>query len=314
MSNSHRIFVDSIRRYCADRGIALEIKSDGWLLVMRTGAERRFALGYDLGLNSSITHRIANDKSATADVLETCGIPCVAHTPFLNPKLSTYVPRAGSWETMLRLLSENSQGIVVKPNEGTGGNSVFRVRNKSQLELAASNVFSTERSLAICPYLDIDEEVRVVLIDYVPVVVYSKKRPSVVGDGERSLLQLALITVPSEKLSAALPDMTGDLDRSIINDIPPAGQRQALNWRHNLGRGAEPVLLNEGKVRRACEDIALASARAISLRFGSVDVIKVDGSWQVLEINSGVMMEALNEHHPHLVDSVYHAALDKTFC
>lgn len=280
---------------------------------MRTGAERRFALGYDLGLNSSITHRIANDKSATADVLETCGIPCVAHTPFLNPKLSIYFPRTGSWETMLNLLSENPQGIVVKPNEGTGGNSVFRVRNEPELELAASNVFSTERSLAICPYLDIDEEVRVVLIDYVPVVVYSKSRPSVVGDGKRTILQLALAAIPGEKLSAALPDMTGDLDRTVINDIPPAGQRRALNWRHNLGRGAEPVLLDEGEVRRACEDIALAAAQAISLRFGSVDIIKVDGSWRVLEINSGVMMEALNEHHPDLVDSVYHAALDKTF-
>ena len=313
MLNSRRIFVDAIRRYCTDRGIVFQIKSDGWLLIMQKGAQRRFALGYDLGLNSSITHRIANDKAATADALEACGIPCVAHTPFLNPRLSVHIPRSGSWEAMLQLLAQNPQGIVVKPNEGTGGNSVFKVRTQTELELAVSTVFATERSLAVSPYLPIEEEVRVVLIDDVPVVVYGKSRPSVVGDGKRSLLQLALATIPGNKLSAALPDMTGDLDRSILSDIPPAGERRALNWRHNLGRGAEPILLEDGAIRQACVDMALMAAQAIALRFGSVDVVRVDGSWRILEINSGVMMEALNGLHPDLVDSVYHAALDKIF-
>jgi glutathione synthase/RimK-type ligase-like ATP-grasp enzyme len=86
-----------------------------------------------------------------------------------------------------------------------------------------------------------------------------------------------------------------------------------LNWRHNLGQGAEPVLLTDGEIRQTCIDIALAAARAISLRFGSIDVVQVNGTWQILEINSGVMMEALNERHPDLVDTVYRAALDKVF-
>jgi glutathione synthase/RimK-type ligase-like ATP-grasp enzyme len=313
MLNSQRIFVDAVRRYCADRGIELDVKSQGWLLIMQKGSERRFALGYDLGLNSSITHRIANDKSATADVLEACGIPRIAHAPFLNPKLSVHMPRTGSWEAMLELLGQNRQGIVIKPNEGTGGNSVFWVRTKAELELAVATVFSTERSVAVSPYLEIDEEIRVVLIDDVPVVVYGKSRPSVVGDGKQSLLQLALATLPADRLSAALPDMTGDLDRSLLTEIPPAGQRRALNWRHNLGRGAEPVLLGDGATRQACIDMALAAARAISLRFGSVDVVQVEGGWRVLEINSGVMMEALNAQHPDLVDAIYRTALDKVF-
>ena len=39
----------------------------------------------------------------------------------------------------------------------------------------------------------------------------------------------------------------------------------------------------------------------------------VDGAWKVLEINSGVMMEALNQSHPELVDAAYGAALDLIF-
>jgi glutathione synthase/RimK-type ligase-like ATP-grasp enzyme len=57
----------------------------------------------------------------------------------------------------------------------------------------------------------------------------------------------------------------------------------------------------------------VAAAKAIDLRFGSVDVVRVGGAWRILEINSGVMMEALGQAHPDLVETTYHAALDKAF-
>ncbi|MBV9460104.1 MAG: RimK-like protein, partial [Bradyrhizobium sp.] len=63
MSISPRIFVDAIRHYCRARGIACEVKSQGWLLIMQRGERRHLAFGYDIGLNSAMAHRIANDKS-----------------------------------------------------------------------------------------------------------------------------------------------------------------------------------------------------------------------------------------------------------
>jgi glutathione synthase/RimK-type ligase-like ATP-grasp enzyme len=313
MLNSQRTFVSAVSRYCADHGIAVEVRSQGWLLVMQRGTERHLALGYDLGLNSSVTHRIANDKAATAEVLEYWGIPCVPHTLFLSPKLSEYVPPTGTWEAMLLHLKENPQGIVVKPNEGTGGNCVFKVLTKPKLELAVSEIFSSNRSLSISPYLEIDAEVRVILVDYVPIVVYSKNRPSIVGDGRRSVLELALATVPVEKLSTVLPDMVGDMDQAALDAIPPSGQRHFLNWRHNLGSGAQPGLLETGAERDACVQIAVEAAKSIELRFGSIDVVQTGGQWKILEINSGVMMEALSKLHPDLVYATYSVALNKIF-
>jgi glutathione synthase/RimK-type ligase-like ATP-grasp enzyme len=95
--------------------------------------------------------------------------------------------------------------------------------------------------------------------------------------------------------------------------ILPTGQRRLLNWRHNLDSGAHPTLLNEGKVQEACVEIAIRAAKAIDIRFASIDVVRVEGAWQVLEINSGVMMEALSKAHPELVYAAYHAALDRLF-
>jgi D-alanine-D-alanine ligase-like ATP-grasp enzyme len=313
MLTNRRIFVDALRKYCAGRGIAIDVKSDGWLIVMQRDGKRACAFGYDVGLNSAVAHRIANDKAATAEVLEMAGVACVPHTLFLSPEMNQYVSQPGSWEAMLRLLAANPQGIVVKPNEGTTGESVFMVKTKPALELAVSRIFASHLSLAISPYVNIEDEVRVVLLDGDAIVVYRKNRPSIVGDGQRSLLELALATIPAAQRSTVLPGMIADLDKAELDFVLPPGQRRVLNWRHNLDAGAHPTLLTEGKVRDACVEIAIRAAKAIDIRFASIDVVQADGAWQVLEINSGVMMEALSKPHPELVYAAYHSALDRLF-
>jgi glutathione synthase/RimK-type ligase-like ATP-grasp enzyme len=313
MLNSHRTFVDAVTRYCASHGIAVETRSQGWLIIMQRGPKRHFAFGYDLGLNNAVAHQIANDKAATAEVLQFCGVACVPHMLFLSPLMNEYVPPSRSWEAMLRLLRENPEGIVVKPNEGTSGDSVFKVVSEPELELAAHQIFSSHLSLAISPFMDIEEEVRVVLLDQSPIVVYKKERPSIVGDGKRSLLELALAATPTEQRSAIVPAMIANLDKAALDQVLPPGRRHILNWRHNLDSGAQPIVLEQGAIRETCVQIAVSAAKSIDIRFGSIDVVQVNGAWQILEINSGVMMEALSKSHPELVYAGYSAALDKVF-
>jgi glutathione synthase/RimK-type ligase-like ATP-grasp enzyme len=313
MQSSQRVFVSAMQKYCAEHGIAVETRSQGWLMVMQKGPRRRLAYGYDVGLNSAVTHRIASDKAATAELLEMSGIACVPHAFFPGPELSDYVPTAGTWEAMLGHFAQNPGGIVVKPNEGTSGRLVFKVLDRPALERAVNELFSLNLNLAISPYLEIKNEVRVILVDDLPVIVYGKNRPGVTGDGVHSILELALATMPKERLSAILPRIAGDLDSATLDTVLPAGQHHALNWRHNLDAGAEPVLLQQGAVRERCVELAIAAAKSIDLRFGSIDVVQVDDGWRVLEINSGVVMEALGKTHPDLVFAAYAAALDKVF-
>jgi glutathione synthase/RimK-type ligase-like ATP-grasp enzyme len=313
MLNSRRTFVDAVKKYCADHGITVESRSQGWLLILRRGAQRHFAFGYDLGLNSAIAHRIASDKAATAEILRFCGVPCVPHTLILNPQLNKYVAPSQPWKTMLRLLKENPKGLVVKPNEGTSGELVFRVTSEQEIELAAHRIFSANASLVVSPYLDIENEVRVVLLDHQPLIVYNKIRPSLTGDGKHSLLELALAATPVDARATVLSGMAGDPDRAVLDRVLPPGQRQVLNWRHNLDAGAQPIVLEQGAMREACVAMAIDAAKAIDIRFGSIDLVQADGNWQILEINSGVMMEALSKRHPDLVYAAYSAALDKVF-
>jgi glutathione synthase/RimK-type ligase-like ATP-grasp enzyme len=310
---TQRIFVDAITQYCLARNITVEVRSEGWLIVMGRGERRHLAFAYDVGLNSAVAHQIANDKAAAAEVLQCSAVPCIPHTLFLGPKLAAYTRAADSWETMLRLLAEHSAGLVVKPNEGTSGDGVFRVTTKAALELAVGRILGSYPSLAISPYVEIEDEVRVVLVDDLPVVVYSKERPFVIGDGRHSLLELALAATPARRRSTMLPGLIAEIGRTELDAIVPMGERRILNWRHNLDCGARPVLLNEGEDRLACIDIAIKAARAIGIRFGSIDVVRSDRAWRILEVNAGVKMEALGRSHPELAYAAYQAALDKVF-
>jgi glutathione synthase/RimK-type ligase-like ATP-grasp enzyme len=313
MLNSQRTFVAAVRKYCAENGIAVEVRSQGWLIIMQRDSRRHIAFGYDVGLNSAVAHRVANDKAATTEVLQLSGVPCIPHTLFLSPKMSEYIPPQRSWEAMNALLRQNPEGIVVKPNEGTSGESVFKVSTEAELELAAHRIFAASLGLAISPYVDIEDEIRVVLLDHDPLMVYSKSRPAVTGDGRHSLLELALTATPTERRSAMLTAMLSGLDRAALDAIPLPGERRLLNWRHNLDSGAQPVLLEPGEFRAGCVEIAVRAAQAIGIRFGSIDVARVSGSLKILEVNSGVMMEALGRQHPDLVDAAYRAALDRVF-
>ena len=103
MLNSQRIFVDAVKRYCSEHGITVEVRSQGWLIVMRPepnapAHKTHYTFGYDVGLNSAIAHRIANDKSATAEVLTLSGVACIPHTLFLNPRLNAHGSPQGSWQ------------------------------------------------------------------------------------------------------------------------------------------------------------------------------------------------------------------------
>ncbi len=85
----------------------------------------------------------------------------------------------------------------------------------------------------------------------------------------------------------------------LLGDRPPRGLQQAA--RQQIGdrypgcAGAELVLLEEGEVRAACVKLAIDAAAAIDIAFASIDLVRADAAWRVLEINSGVMMESAGQ-------------------
>lgn len=306
---SQRIFLETIKKYCLAHDIAVDVRSGGWLVIMQRGEVRRLAIGYDLGLNSAVAHQVANDKSACAEVLAAAGIDAIPHTLFLGPKHSAHIPDSGSIDAMARLLDAHPNGLVVKPNEGTSGELVFRVTTRAQLETAVMRVLAEYRSLAISPYVEIKQEVRFVVLDGRALVGYIKQRPQVTGDGILSLRSLAQRAASA----AQLKTITDDFSAAELDAVPAQGEAREINWRHNLDSGAEPRLLEREQMEPLGAALAIMAAQALRIRFASIDVVEASGGWRILEVNSGVKMEALGQRAPEMVEAIYFAALDKVF-
>jgi len=90
-----------------------------------------------------------------------------------------------------------------------------------------------------------------------------------------------------------------------------------LNWKHNLGQGAiARTIVDPLRETPALAQLAVNSARAINLVFGSVDIVVTDSGPKVLEINAGVMMEALANDSAEgnaIATRIYSKALDCMF-
>jgi glutathione synthase/RimK-type ligase-like ATP-grasp enzyme len=299
--NQDRALVTHLREICARRGISLTAFSGDWLFCLQKEGRLTYIFGYDFGINNAAAKMICKDKTATSDLLGFHQIPCIEHRIFHGPQLAAYVPMGGSWREMLAFLESCPMGVVCKPNEGTGGNSVFRATTAAQLEAAVYQIFARNRSLCLSPFEDFEHEYRVALLDGEIQFIYRKVRPSLRGDGKHSVRELFLVSLHrtpdlSDQIAKmkSLPEMEVDWDR-----VPPAGEAVTMNWRHNLGLGASPELLTpEDPMWEATSSLALRAAKALDVRLASVDLASTRSGLKVLEINSGIMMESLVRIHP----------------
>ncbi len=312
--STNAVMEEVVRAVCETRGIAVESFCQGWVLRLSRGEgearDVRFTYGFSLGLNSASAHQLATDKSATAGVLARERIPVVAHELFLHPSMNAYVGPDGNGPRLKAAFEQWGGDVVVKDNTGTGGDGVFRCRTLRELEQRSAQLFQRVRSVAVCPFVDIQRELRFIVLGDRCEVVYRKDRPAIRGDGTRTVH--ALLT---EAMGGAGVRVRGTpaeiVDR--LEDVLPAGQELLLDWRHNIGRGALPVLV-EGESE--AESLALRAAAVVGVRFGSVDVVETGSGLAVLEINSGVMMEGLAQVHPkgrEIAERVYGRAVAMLF-
>ncbi len=304
------VYVQLLTEICAEEGIRLDSWSSDWAFRLTKGGRQAFILGYQFGLNPASVQQICTDKNITSEILRDSGIPCVPHSLVMSPSLLHYNGREGGYAKIFRAL-ERYGTIVLKDNVGTGGNQVYLASTPAEAEYAASQIFQVSRSLAVCPCRDIRQEVRLVLLDGKIRLAFEKIRPSVTGDGSRTLGQLI-----GEALAAGRPVGNVLPEGAALRRIPAQGEAVPLNWKHNLGQGARPRLLTGPDLPAEAVSLAKAAARALSVRFASVDVIRTDAGFEILEVNSGVMMEHFASccaAYRHIAREIYRDAVRRMF-
>jgi glutathione synthase/RimK-type ligase-like ATP-grasp enzyme len=166
--HSNQWLIETISEICMQQGIIFRSLSDDWLLELEKDGQIARVLGYTFDLNGSAASSIGRDKVAAYELLTAYGVPAISH--FLvrlkdeNPTWSTV-----DWE----------EGVVVKPLTGGGGENVCLFH-----DIAKAKAFMTSKmtsSWAISPLVDINREVRLIMLD--EEVIFSYGKVPVVTDG-----------------------------------------------------------------------------------------------------------------------------------
>jgi hypothetical protein len=163
--------------------------------------------------------------------------------------------------------------------------------------------------MAVCPFYEIENEFRVVVLDGKVKLVYRKKIPFILGDGISTLRQL-LVVYLKEDIECPVSFNIPDEDYlKVLN----SGKKYYLNWKHNLGKGANPEIVQNEELIERLSDLALRAAQAVNVHFASIDIIETNNQYLVLEINSGVMMEhfsQVNDSNYQIAKRIYKEAIE----
>ena len=187
-----RWMVSMVRAICDTHGISLESYSDDWIHVLSKDDMTTRIIGYRFSLNNSVSSQIAKDKVATAELLQANGINVVPHL-LVRRKPSTRDSKTiKSWG-----------GTVIKPLEGTSGLGVKRYDSPND---TLAYIASSDDPWAISPFIDIESELRIVLLDGKLLLAY-KKSPRLIDGLKMFNLGLGatadVVTPDDELLSIA---------------------------------------------------------------------------------------------------------------
>lgn len=297
MANWETTFVRIIKEICEEEEIGLT-SFDDWAFCLRKGGRHSFIYGYQFGLDNAAAAAILKDKAAASGMMAEAGLAHVPHWCVMNPAHPEFCSLDSGWQFLEEKFSEYKD-LVVKDNQGTGGRLVFRVRTKQELEQACHEIFLTASSLAVSPYVPIEKEYRVIVLDGQIRLAFSKVRPHLTGDGQHTIRALLCEQISRASDAQLCGLFSHEPQPSFLagdqraDTVPDAGSEVVLEWKHNLGQGAAAQLVTDTDVLKELRPLVKQAVELFDLHFASVDIIQTSGGYRILEINSGVMMENL---------------------
>lgn len=247
---------------------------DDWLIEILYKDKRMLIYGYNFSNNTASTVKLCNDKAACSEFLFNYDIPCVAHcliTPQTNEK---YIKE---------LCNTLGYPIIVKDNNGTCGQDVFRVMNFERVMHNAKYLWKKNKTVSICAEENVDDEYRLIFYDGELLLCYKKIAPYVIGDGISTMGEL----IKEKNIKVDGKDIKFNVD---YKKKLKRGVRQNLTWKRNLCLGNSPFIIN--KPDPIMIDISQRAIYNLDIKFCSVDILKLrNGHRKILEINGGVMMK-----------------------
>lgn len=288
-------FKKIIKEICDEENINYSVISKDWIIVLEKNNITNIITGYKFGINNHALGELLDDKYATFELLSKKNIPIIEHNIIYGPgNNNQYAIGSNSEEYVKGLFYKYNQNVVLKINDGTCGANVLHIKNIDELVEQYKNLSKKYFSMSLCPYYDIENEYRAIVVNGKTELLYKKTKPVVIGDGKSTLKEL-LINFNSEYF-----EENKILEDEVYSCILPENDVFEFDWRFNLAKGSKASFDISEVLKNDIECLAEEISRKIGLGFGSIDIIKTtDNKLFVMEINSGVMMENFIKQVPN---------------
>lgn len=284
MKNLQRI----IKQIALENDLSYEVLSYDLVIKLTKGNKIRYINGYKFGLNSHSLGLILDDKYATYELLNSLGISvCKHHILFRPTNHNSYAKNYNSFDYCYDLFLKYNKNVILKVNNGTCGDGVYHITTKKELKKIYNYLLKYNFSISLCPYYDIKNEYRVILLNNEIKIMYGKINPVVIGNGKDKLIDLL------KDFNINYFGYKTNLKKNInYNKVLKKDEKFIYDFKYNLSKGSIITEDIDKETKSIISKMAKDVSKKINLGFGSIDIIKTnDDKYYVLEINSGVMIE-----------------------
>lgn len=284
MKNLQRI----IKQIALENDLSYEVLSCDLVIKLTKGNKIRYINGYKFGLNSHSLGLILDDKYATYELLNSLGISvCKHHILFRPTNHNSYAKNYNSFDYCYDLFLKYNKNVILKVNNGTCGDGVYHITTKNKLKKVYNHLLKYNFSISLCPYYDIKNEYRVILLNNEIKIMYGKINPVVIGNGKDKLIDLL------KDFNINYFGYKANLKKNInYNKVLKKDEKFIYDFKYNLSKGSIITEDIDKETKSIISKMAKDVSKKINLGFGSIDIIKTnDDKYYVLEINSGVMIE-----------------------
>ena len=284
MKNLQRI----IKQIALENDLSYEVLSCDLVIKLTKGNKIRYINGYKFGLNSHSLGLILDDKYATYELLNSLGISvCKHHILFRPTNHNSYAKNYNSFDYCYDLFLKYNKNVILKVNNGKCGDGVYHITTKKELKKIYNHLLKYNFSISLCPYYDIKNEYRVILLNNEIKIMYGKINPVVIGNGKDKLIDLL------KDFNINYFGYKTNLKKNInYNKVLKKDEKFIYDFKYNLSKGSIITEDIDKETKSIISKMAKDVSKKINLGFGSIDIIKTnDDKYYVLEINSGVMIE-----------------------
>lgn len=297
------MYQDIIKEIAKELNMKITFLSNNWIIMLEKNNQIKYISGYKFDLNTQASSLSIDDKYAMYEILKNKNIPVITHhLMYSATNKEAYAKNYQDLSLAHKYFYKYNSNIVIKSNTGTCGHNVYHITNNNDIDKIIQEIFKKAHSISICPFYEILDEYRIIILNGKSKIIYKKERPIIYGDG-------------IHYISYLLKQFNPNYQYKIEKDyILPKNEKYTYTWLHNLSNGSK--ISFDVTNKEYLISLAKQVANILNIKFGSIDIIKIDKKYMVLECNSGIMMNNLINQLPNgknIAKEIYKEAIDSMF-